>query len=249
MSGRVALVTGGSRGIGRACVAALARSGHAVVVHYHRNEEAARAVLEVVRATGVDGRLIAADLASPAEAQRLFREAEASFGRLDVLVSNAGVAPTTGLDAITLDEWRSVLDTNVTSAFLIARLALQGMRRRGFGRVVMIASQAGLTGGYFVGAHYAASKGALIALTRSLAKTAARQGGDVTVNCVAPGLVDTDLVQGFPADQREAMVSGIPMRRLGTAEEVAAAVAFLASEAASYLTGVVLPVDGGLLAG
>jgi 3-oxoacyl-[acyl-carrier protein] reductase len=166
---------------------------------------------------------------------------------VDVLVNNAGIAPTTKLDDISLEEWGKVMDTNVRAYAFLARRALRGMRSRNWGRIVNVASQAGLTGGFFVGAHYAASKGAIIALTRSLAKLTAATG-TITANCVAPGLISTDLVASFPPEQVEMMTNGIPMRRLGTPDEVGAAIAFLASDDASYITGAVIPIDGGLLA-
>ena len=247
MTPRVALVTGGSRGIGRACVRALALTGHRVVVNYREDAQAAHAAVAEVVAAGTEGVAIAADVGEAAAAERLFRDAVAVFGRVDVLVCNAGVAPTTPLDMISLQDWQRVLDVNTRSVFVLGRLALQDMRPRGWGRIVTIASQARMTGGFFVGAHYAASKGAMIALSRSLAKLAARDG--VTVNCLALGLLDTDMTRAFDAEARERLVSAIPMGRMGTAEEVGAVVAFLASEAASYITGAVLPVDGGLLSG
>jgi 3-oxoacyl-[acyl-carrier protein] reductase len=245
---RVAVVTGGGRSIGRACALALARTGCMVAVHYARDEAAACNAVAAITAAGGEARAFRADLAQADELERFHHVAVAAFGPVEILVSNAGIAPTTSLDAITLDEWQTVLDTNLRATFLLSRLALPGMRARGWGRIVTIASQAGLTGGYFVGAHYAASKGALIALTKSLARLAA-DAGNVTANCVAPGLIDTDLTRGFPAERRAGLVAAIPMKRMGTADEVAAAVTFLASEAASYITGAVLPVDGALLAG
>jgi 3-oxoacyl-[acyl-carrier protein] reductase len=166
---------------------------------------------------------------------------------VDVLVCNAGIAPTTAIDDIPLDEWARVLDVNVRGAFLLGRLALGDMKARGWGRIITVASQAGVTGGYFVGAHYAASKGALIALTRSLAKRGAAAG--VTANCVAPGLIDTDITRGFDQAQLKGMAASIPAKRLGHADEVGAVVAFLASDGAAYVNGVLLPIDGGLLSG
>jgi 3-oxoacyl-[acyl-carrier protein] reductase len=165
---------------------------------------------------------------------------------VDILVNNAGLAPVTPIDEISLDEWQLVFDTNVRAAFLLSRLALGSMRPRNWGRIITMTSQAGITGGFFIGAHYSASKGALIALSRTLAKLGAAYG--VTSNCIAPGLIDTDLVAGFPADRRNAMIGGIPMRRLGTIDEVGGLVGFLASDASSYVTGTTISVDGGLLA-
>ncbi len=244
---RGALVTGGSRGIGRAAVHALARMGCSVVVNYRSDQSAAEAAVAEARTLGGDAIAIQADVSDAGEVERLWNECVQHIGAVDVLVNNAGIAPLTPLDDISLDEWQLVLDTNLRSAFLLSRNALGPMRDRRWGRILTVTSQAGITGGFFVGAHYAASKGALIALSRTLAKHGAQFG--VTSNCIAPGLVDTDLVAGFPEDRRDAMIGGIPMRRLGTIDEVAGLIGFLASDAASYITGTTIPVDGGLLSG
>jgi 3-oxoacyl-[acyl-carrier protein] reductase len=226
-------------------VLALAASGHRVVVNFAHDREAAAATVAAARALGVNATAIQADVAQADEAERLYDDAHRFYGRIDVLVLNAGVAPLTPIDDISLDEWQTVFDTNVRSALLLGRRALREMRENRWGRILTIASQAGVTGGYFVGAHYAASKGALIALTRALAKRGAAHG--VTVNCLAPGLIDTDLTRGFPLAQRASLTTAIPMKRMGTPEEVGATAAFLASDAASYISGVLLPIDGALL--
>jgi 3-oxoacyl-[acyl-carrier protein] reductase len=244
---RVALLTGGGRGIGRACSLALAASGHRVIVNYAHNRAAAEETVAAARALGVEAVAIEADVGDAAATERLYTEATAAFGHIDVLVCNAGIAPLTALDDISLEEWQDVFDINVRSTLLLGRRALREMKARGWGRIVTIASQAGVTGGYFIGAHYAASKGALIALTRSLAKRGAAHG--VTANCVAPGLIDTDLTRAFPPEQRDGLVAAIPMKRMGTPEEVGGVVSFLASDAAGYVSGVLFPVDGALLAG
>lgn len=242
---RVALVTGGSRGIGRASALALAETGHRVIVNYATNHTAAEETIAAICAIGGDAIAIRANIGDSIDAERLYDEAHAAFGRLDVLVLNAGIAPLTQVEDISLEEWQLVMDTNVRSALQLGRRALREMQERQWGRIVTIASQAGVTGGFFVGAHYAASKGALIALTRALAKRGAAYG--VTANCVAPGLIDTDLTRCFPFTSREGMVAAVPMKRMGTPEEVGAVVAFLASDAASYISGVLLPIDGALL--
>lgn len=241
----MALITGGGRGIGRGCALALAATGHRVIVNYVSDGLSADQTVAAARSLGVDAVALNADVGDAGEAERLYSSAHATFGHIDVLVLNAGVAPLTAIDAISLDEWQRVLDVNVRSALLLGRHALREMKERGWGRILTVASQAGVTGGYFVGAHYAASKGALIALTRSLAKSGAPYG--VTVNCLAPGLIDTDLTRSFPAAHREDLVKVIPMRRMGTPEEVGAVAAFLASDSAGYISGALLPIDGALL--
>lgn len=245
---RVALVTGSSRGIGRACAVALAGDGYDVVINYQRDAASAARVVEEITALGRRSLAIAADVSVPTDVARLVRDAAQSIGPIDVLVSNAGIAPLTKLEAIPLDEWDTVFATNARPVLQLTQLVLPGMRARGFGRIVTMASQAGVSGGVFVGAHYAAAKGAMIALTRSIAKYTAGSPG-ITANCVAPGLIDTDLVAGFPPDDVARLTRGIPMQRLGSAQEVAAVVAFLCSPAASYVTGTLIPVDGGLLVG
>lgn len=244
---RTALVTGASRGIGRGAALALARHGFDVVVNYRRDDRAANRTAEEIRSLGQRADVVCADVGNTDAVNALWRSVDRHGGGVDVLVNNAGLAPITQLDEISLEEWGQVLDTNLRAAFLLSRLALPRMRERKWGRIVNITSQAGITGGFFVGVHYSASKGALIALTKSLAKrTAAEQG--ITVNCIAPGLIKTDLVASFPKDRRADLVKSIPMRRMGTPEEVGEVIAFLASDAASYITGAVIPVDGGLLA-
>lgn len=245
---RVALVTGASRGIGRACAIALAESGCDVAVNYRRDIDAANSVVETITALGRRAVAIAADVSQPADVDTLVSRTVAALGTIAILVNNAGIAPLTQLEAIPLDEWDTVFNTNARPLLQLTQRVLPGMREMGFGRIITMTSQAGVSGGVFIGAHYAAAKGAMITLTRSIAKATASTPG-ITANCVAPGLIDTDLVAAFPTEDVSRMTRGIPMQRLGTAREVADVVAFLASPAASYVTGTLIPVDGGLLAG
>jgi len=242
---KVALVTGGSKGIGRACCVKLAKEGYAVAFNYSRDETAASGTTKAVQEHRGTVRAYRADLADGNAARRLVEMVIGDFGRLDVLVNNAAVAPTTSIDAITVEEWDRVLNVNLRSAFFCAQAALRQMQRQAGGRIVFISSQAGQAGGAFVGAHYVASKAAVLGLTKSFAKAGAEHG--VLVNCVSPGQIDTPLTATFPGEKVRALTEAIPLKRMGTAGEVADVVAFLASDASAYITGATIPVNGGLL--
>ena len=245
MGEQVALVTGASRGIGRAVVLALARTGRPVAVNYRSSETEAKETLALAEEAGGKGLCVQADVGEAAEVDRCFKEIEAAFGPVGVLVNNAGIR-IDGL-SVTLsdDAWDRVLRTNLYGTFACCRRALMGMVRARWGRIVNIASVAGLRGSPGQ-ANYAAAKGGIIALTRTLAREVAGKG--VTVNAVAPGLVSTDLTSELSEKQLDRMLSQIPQGRAGTAEEVASLVSFLCSDAASYITGSVFVADGGMSA-
>jgi 3-oxoacyl-[acyl-carrier protein] reductase len=242
--GKVVLVTGGSRGIGRACVLAFARAGATVVFSYAGNEAAAAETLEAVKALG--GRPAQArkfDVSDTGACAEAVDAVVKEHGRLDVLVNNAGVA----VDGLVMrfkdEDWDRTLDTNLKGAFALIRAASRPMMKQRSGAVVNLTSVVGEMGNAGQAA-YAASKAGLIGLTKSLAKELASR--NIRVNAVSPGFIGTDMTAGLPEEAKQRMLGAIPLGRLGGAEEVAGAVVFLASDAASYVTGEVLKVNGGM---
>lgn len=240
---RCALVTGGSRGIGRAVCLELARAGFAIAVNYAGNQQAAQETAEACRALGVKAEIFAADVSLPEECARLFEEVLAAFGRVDVLVNNAGVTRDNLILRLSEEDFDKVLDTNLKGAFFCCKAAARPMMKQRFGRIINLTSVVGLRGNPGQ-TNYSASKAGLIGLTKSLAKELASRG--ITANAVAPGFIDTDMTRAMPEAAKAAMNSTIPLGRPGQPEEVARAVAFFASEESGYITGQVLCVDGGM---
>jgi len=244
LAGRRVLVTGGSRGIGRAIVLACAREGAAVAFNYATNGEAAERTLAEARALGATATAIRADVSDGEAVATLFQRVKAEMGGApDVLVNNAAVTHDGLLMMVGEAAWDRVLDINLKGVFLCSKAALRGMIAGRWGRIVNVVSPAAFLGKEGAGA-YAASKGGVVALTKTLAREVARFG--ITVNAVSPGLVDTELVAGMGPAQRQELEQRIPLGRLGAADEVAAAVVYLASGPAGYVTGTTVHVDGGL---
>ncbi|MDQ6798131.1 MAG: 3-oxoacyl-[acyl-carrier-protein] reductase [Actinomycetota bacterium] len=243
MGGRVAFVTGASRGIGRACAIALAADGHRVGVCFGQDENGAAETCAAVAAAGGEALAVRADVADVAAVDAAFGQVEETFGRIEVVVANAGITRD-GLFLRMDDEaWGDVLRTNLDGAFHTLRRAAPGMLRARFGRIVAVGSVSGMWGSAGQ-ANYAAAKAGLIGLTRAVARELGSR--NVTANVVAPGPITTAMTDALSDDRRRAMTSLVPLGRFGSAEEVAAVVAFLCSDAAGYVSGAVVPVDGGL---
>ena len=243
LEGKFALVTGGGRGIGRAICLELARQGAAVAVNYSGSAAAAEQTAQDCAALGAEAFALQADVSDGDVCTAMVKQVTERFGRLDILVCNAGVTRD-GLMLMMKDEdWDKVLDTNLKGAFHCMRAAYRTMMKQKYGRIVAVSSIVALRGNPGQ-ANYAASKAGLIGLVKSMAKELAGRG--VTVNAVAPGYIETDMTAAMPEKAREAMLATIPMGRPGQGEDVARAAAFFAGDAASYVTGQVLCVDGGM---
>ena len=240
---KTALVTGAAKGIGRAIALALARDGFLVAVHYRASQAAAEATVAAIRAAGGTAEIFAADLADPAQADALVKGVEQALGPVHTLVSNAGILKGNLIAFTKFEEWREVMTANLDAAFLLTKAVARPMARQKAGRIIYISSDAGLLGD-LMRAAYSASKAGLF----GLAKTAARElaASRVTVNAVAPGIITTDMTSDIPETRRVKQLASIPMARFGTPEEVAGVVRFLASDAAAWITGQTVCVDGGL---
>lgn len=234
---RVALITGGTRGIGAAIAQALVQSGHKAVVTYQGNDEKAAAFTDE---TGIPARKW--DVGDFDACQTGIAEVEESIGPVDVLVNNAGITRDGTLHKMTAEDWDAVIRTNLTSAFNMTRAVINGMRDRGFGRIIQISSINGQKG-QMGQANYAAAKAGIIGFTKSIAQENARKG--ITANVVAPGYIGTEMVQAVPEKVLEQIVSQIPVNRLGEAEEIGRAVDYLASDAAAFVTGSTISINGG----
>lgn len=243
MGGRVAFVTGASRGIGRATAMALGGAGHRVAVGYARDQAAAEKVCAEVAEIGGEARPAALDVADPESVDAAFTAVEAAWERVEIVVNNAGITRDGLVVRMSDAQWGDVLRTNLDGAFHVTRRATPPMMRARFGRVVNVSSVAALAGAAGQ-ANYAAAKAGLIGLTRALARELAPRG--ITCNAVLPGPIETDMTAVLADDRRTELAAEVPLGRFGHPDEVGAAVAFLCSDASSYVTGAVVAVDGGL---
>lgn len=242
MEGRVALVTGASRGIGQAILHTLASQG-ATVIGTATREQGAAEIGRVLAAAGFKGEGLVLDVTDPGQIERAIEHILGRHGRIDILVNNAGITRDNLLVRMKDDEWAAIIETNLTSVFRLSRAVLKPMMKARYGRIISITSVVGVSGNAGQ-TNYAAAKAGIIGFSKSLAQEVGSRG--ITVNCVAPGFIDTDMTRALPEAQRQKLLERIPLGRLGSTEDIAHAVAFLASDAAGYITGATLHVNGGL---
>ena len=243
LTGKVALVTGGSRGIGRAICLELAKEGAKVVVNYAGSQAAAEEVVEQIKAAGGEAIAVQGDVASSADADKMVSTTVETFGRIDILVNNAGITRDNLLMRMKEDEWDAVINTNLKGVFNCTKAATRPMMKQRAGRIINISSVVGIQGNPGQ-ANYVSAKAGVIGLTKSNAKELATRG--ITVNAVAPGYIQTDMTENLGDDVKTKLLETIPLARMGQPEDIANVVSFLASDKASYMTGQVLSVDGGM---
>lgn len=244
LDGKTALVTGASRGIGRAIAIKLASEGASVAINYAGNAKAAEEVKSIIEAAGGKAMLVQADVSSAESVEAMIKEVVEAFGGIDILVNNAGITRDGLLMRMKEEDWDAVINTNLKGVFYCTKAVSKLMMKKRAGRIVNMASVVGLTGNAGQ-ANYAAAKAGVIGFSKTMAKELASRG--ITVNMVAPGYIDTDMTAVLSESVRETMVSGIPLGRAGAPEDVANAVLFLVSDDASYITGQVINVDGGMV--
>lgn len=239
---RTALVTGASRGIGRACAILLAQGGAKVAVNYRANKDAALQTLGAVEEAGSQGIIVQADVSQPADVERMVLEIERDLGPVELLVNNAGVFDYVSHEGTSLEIWHRAIDNNLTSAYLVTWAVKGGMIERGFGRIVNVSSISGLEAKPMCIA-YAVSKAGMISLTKSLAVALA--GSNIRVNAVAPGLIATEILDGVSQAQLDALIEATPLKRIGQVDDISEVVAFLLSERSKFMTGQTLVTSGG----
>ena len=243
MKGKIALVTGGSRGIGRQIALSLAAQGANVAIFFAGNEKAAMDTKQEIESLGVSAMALQVDVSDAQAVEAAVKTVKETMGVIDIVVNNAGITMDKLCMRMSPSDFSRVIDVNLSGAFHVIRYCLPDMVRKRAGRIVNITSVAGIIGNAGQ-ANYAAAKAGMIGMTKSVAREVAAR--NITVNCVAPGFIETDMTDALPESVREKAVTGIPMARIGSVQEIAQVVAFLCSDHAQYITGAVLPVDGGL---
>lgn len=243
MAERVAVVTGGSRGIGKSICVALAKNGFNIVTCYTSNPASVDETLAACKEQGVEAYAVCANVANSEDVDKLFDEVKDKFGRIDVLVNNAGITRDNLILRMTEEEFNQVIDVNLKGAFLCSKVAAKMMLKKKYGRIINISSVVGISGNAGQ-VNYSSSKAGLLGMTKSIAKELGGKG--ITANAIAPGFIQTEMTEQLSDDAQKYWQERIPRKRLGKPEDIANAVCFLASENADYITGVVLPVDGGM---
>lgn len=244
LKGKVSLITGAAKGIGKAIAMCFAKEGSFVIVNDIKIKEAQKVVKEI-KSHGNQAEAFQSDISKVNEVRNMIKKILKKFGRINVLVNNAGICERLAIEDITSEQWDRTLDINLKGTFLCSQAVFKIMKSQRSGKIINIASLAGKVGGINVGAHYSASKAGIICLTKSFAKEGASYG--ITVNAVAPGVIDTDITTSLPKKEIESYCKSIPLRRIGEQEEVAELVLFLASNSANYITGETIDINGGML--
>lgn len=244
LSGKVALVTGGSRGIGKAIALELSKFGANIAISYLNNEEKAKEVVKEIKKNNVKAIAIKADISKEDEVIHMVKTIESELGSLDILVNNAGITKDNLIIRMKTKDWDDVINTNLKGTFLCTKLVVRGMIKRKYGKIINIASIVGITGNIGQG-NYSASKAGVIGFTKAMAKELASRG--INVNAIAPGFIETDMTENLKDDIKDSLVKNIPMGRIGKPKDIANIVVFLASEKADYITGQVINVDGGMV--
>lgn len=246
LKNKCAIVTGGSRGVGKGIALALAKEGAYVVVNYNKSEKSSKEVVDEIIKNGGRALSVKADLGNPQDCINLINEAEKEFGSVDILINNAGIWPKNWIQDITLDEWKKTIDVNLTSVFLTSQaFSKNNMLKKRAGKILNITSQAAFHGSTTGHAHYASSKAGVVALTVSMARELARYG--INVNAVALGIVKTDMVSKALEKNEDYYINRIPIGRVATPDDIGKIVTFMVSEAASYITGATIDATGGML--
>jgi 3-oxoacyl-[acyl-carrier protein] reductase len=245
--GKVALITGGSRGIGKSCALKLAAEGCNLVINYKSDQKSAEETARQAEKSGVKALTCQADMNKIDNITKLVDFTVKQFGKIDILINSAGISQIVDYSKITEKDWDEMMELNVKGTFFCCQKVMEVMKKQSSGKIVNLASTAGTMGGFIVGVNYSVSKAGVICMTRSLSKVGIKHG--ININCVAPGLIDTDMTTAYPKETVESMKGGIPIGRLGSADEVADGIVFLASDKASYIVGTTLYINGGTYLG